>query len=285
MTQEELCTQLGAQFGEAVSALSETKGDRFVTVKGEKIAEIGAYLKTTTGLELDFCRDITAVDWPARQVIEIVYHLYSMTHRHGLVLKVEVNREAPAVATVEGVWKAATWLEREIYDLFGVNFVGHSDMRRLLLPDDWVGYPLRKDYQEAGGYHGIGNTRAEPLVQLAKATDEVRKALASEAAAVAAAAAAAAPPAAEPAVPVAAPAVAAPAAAPAAPVAPVAAPATASAAPVVPVAAPAVPPAPARVSPSLPPPIPAAVRPAVLAAPAPATAVNPPVPPSTERKP
>jgi NADH-quinone oxidoreductase subunit C len=195
MTQEELWTQLGAQFGDAVSAMPATKGDRFVTVKGEKIVEVCAYLKTTAGFEFDFCRDITAVDWPARKVIEVVYHLYSMTHRHGLVLKVEANREAPAVATVEGVWKAANWLEREIYDLFGVNFVGHSDMRRLLLPDDWVGYPLRKDYQEAGGYHGIGNTRAEPLVQLTKATDEVRKAIVAEAAAVAAAAAAAAPPA------------------------------------------------------------------------------------------
>ncbi len=204
MTQEELCTQLAAQFGDAVSTLSETKGDRFVTVKGERIVEVCTYLKTTAGCEFDFCRDITAVDWPVRKAIEVVYHLYSMTHRHGLILKVEANREAPAVATVEGVWKAANWLEREIYDLFGVNFTGHSDMRRLLLPDDWVGYPLRKDYQEAGGYHGISNTRSEPLVQLTKVTDEVRKAIAAEAAAVAAAAAAAVP---------AAPAVVAPAAA------------------------------------------------------------------------
>ncbi len=219
MTQEELCTQLGAQFGDAVSTLSETKGDRFITVKGEKIVEVCAYLKSTAGCEFDFCRDITAVDWPARKVIEVVYHLYSMNHRHGLVLKVEAQREAPAVATVEGVWKAATWLEREIYDLFGVNFVGHADLRRILLPDDWVGYPLRKDYQEAGGYHGIGNTRAEPLVQLSRATDEVRKAVAAEAVAAAAAAAAAAPPP-VPAAPVAvAPAVpaAAPATTPAAP--------------------------------------------------------------------
>jgi NADH-quinone oxidoreductase subunit C len=75
-------------------------------------------------------------------------------------VKVETDRDKPTIATVEGVWKAATWLEREIYDLFGVNFEGHSDLRRILLPDDWVGYPLRKDYQEAGGYHGIGNVAA-----------------------------------------------------------------------------------------------------------------------------
>ncbi len=191
MTQEEVCTQLQAQFGDAVSALSETKGDRFVVVKGEKIVEVCTFLKGTAGLEFDYCQDITAVDWPARKVIEVVFHLYSLVHRHALVLKVETNRESPSLATVEGVWKAATWLEREIYDLFGVNFVGHSDLRRILLPDDWVGSPLRKDYQEAGGFHGIDNVRQEPLVQLAKVTDEKRKAIA----AAAAAAAAAAPPA------------------------------------------------------------------------------------------
>jgi NADH-quinone oxidoreductase subunit C len=179
MTGEELCAQLKAQFGDAVGALSETKGDRFVVVKGEKIVDVCRFLKSTTGLEFDYCQDITAVDWPARKVIEVVFHLYSFVNRHGLVLKVETDREAPAIATVEGVWKAATWLEREIYDLFGVNFTGHSDLRRLLMPDDWVGHPLRKDYQEAGGYHGIGNERADPLVQLSKLTDEKRKAVAA----------------------------------------------------------------------------------------------------------
>jgi len=193
MIQDELSTQLKAQFGDVVSALSETKGDRFVVVKGEKIVDVCTFLKRTTGLEFDYCQDITAIDWPARKVIEVVYHLYSFVHRHGLVVKAETDREKPSIATVEGVWKAATWLEREIYDLFGVNFEGHSDLRRILLPDDWVGYPLRKDYQEAGGYHGIGNARPDPLVQLSKVTDEKRKAIAAEAAVVAAAAAAAAP--------------------------------------------------------------------------------------------
>jgi NADH-quinone oxidoreductase subunit C len=183
MTQEEICTQLKAQFGEAITALSETKGDRFVVVKGEKIVDVCRFLKTTTGLEFDYCLDITAVDWPARKIIEVVFHLYSFAHRHGLVLKVETDREAPSIATVESVWKAATWLEREIYDLFGVNFTGHSDLRRILLPDDWVGYPLRKDYREAGGYHGIGNERPDPLVQLSKVTDEKRKAIAAAVAA------------------------------------------------------------------------------------------------------
>ena len=195
MTQEEVCTQLKEMFGEAVGALSETKGDRFVVVKGEKIVEVCRFLKTTVGLEFDYCQDITAIDWPARKVIEVVYHVYSLVHRHGLVVKVETDRDKPTLATVEGVWKAATWLEREIYDLFGVNFEGHSDLRRILMPDDWVGHPLRKDYQEAGGYHGIGNTRPDPLVQLSKVTDEKRKAFVAAAVAAAAVAAPVAEPA------------------------------------------------------------------------------------------
>jgi NADH-quinone oxidoreductase subunit C len=202
MTQDEICAQLKAQFGEAVGPLAETKGDRFVVVKGDKLVEVCRYLKGTTGLDFDYCQDITAVDWPARKVIEVVFHLYSLSQRHGMVLKVETDREQPSIATVEGVWKAATWLEREIYDLFGVKFIGHSDLRRILLPDDWVGHPLRKDYQEAGGYHGIGNQRPDPLVQLGKVTDEKRKAVAAAFAAAAPAVPAAA--AAAPAVPAAA---------------------------------------------------------------------------------
>lgn len=181
MTPEDVCSQLKATFGEAVGGLSETRGDRFVTVKGDKIVDVCRFLRQTAGLEFDYCQDITAVDWPARKVIEVVFHLYSLVHKHALVLKVETDREAPSLATVEGVWKGANWLEREVYDLFGVTFVGHSDLRRILLPDDWVGHPLRKDYQEAGGFHGIENVRQEPLVQLAKLTDEKRKAIAAAA--------------------------------------------------------------------------------------------------------
>jgi NADH-quinone oxidoreductase subunit C len=263
MNQEDICTQLKAQFGDAVGALSETKGDRFVVVKGDKIVDVCRFLKTTTGLELDYCQDITAVDWPARKVIEVVFHLYSLVHRHGVVLKVETDRDKPELPTVESVWKAATWLEREIYDLFGVNFTGHSDMRRILLPDDWVGYPLRKDYQEAGGYHGVENVRPDPLVQLSKVTDEKRKAIA-------AAVAAAAPP---PAAPAPVPAATAPAAAP--PVAPAAA--AAPAAPTAPAAA-AAPAAPAAPAPAAP----APAVPAAAAAPAaPVPAAAPPAAPAT----
>ncbi len=110
-----------------------------------------------------------------------MYHLFSLQHRHQIVLKVEVDRAQPSVPSVQGVWKAANWLEREVYDMLGVDFVGHPDMRRILLPDDWVGHPLRKDYQEAGGYHGVTNTRPDPLVKLGQKVEEERKAIAAAA--------------------------------------------------------------------------------------------------------
>jgi len=173
MTTNEIHERLRAQFGDAVGPLSEPKVDPFATVQAARIVEVCRWLKDTPGVEIDFCEDLTAVDWPKRNAIEIVYHLFSYKHRHGIVLKVEADRAKPVVPTLEGVWKAANWMEREVYDLFGVTFSGHPDLRRVMLPDDWVGHPLRKDYQEAGGFHGIPNLRENPLVELRR-LDEVR---------------------------------------------------------------------------------------------------------------
>jgi len=175
MTTSEIHQRLQAQFGEAVGPLSEPKIDPFAVVKADRIVEVCRFLKETPGIELNFCEDLTAIDWPKRDAIEVVYHLFSYKYRHGIVLKVETSRADPRVPSVEGVWKAANWMEREVYDLFGVTFSGHPDLRRVMLPDDWVGHPLRKDYQEAGGYHGIPNLRENPLVELRR-LDEARMA-------------------------------------------------------------------------------------------------------------
>lgn len=166
MTTNEIHERLQARFGEAVGALSEPKIDPFAVVAADRIVEICAWLKSEPGLEMDFLEDLTGVDQARREVMEVVYHLFSYKHRHALVLKVELPRARPVVSTVEGVWKAAHWLEREVYDLLGVTFTGHPDLRRVMLPDDWVGHPLRKDYQESGGFHGITNLRENPLVEL-----------------------------------------------------------------------------------------------------------------------
>jgi NADH-quinone oxidoreductase subunit C len=175
MTTVEIHERLKARFGDDVGPLSEPKIDQHCVVKGERIVEICRFLKAEPALAFDFLEDLTAVDWPKKNVIEVVYHLVSMTHRHVLKLKVEADRAAPSVATVECVWKTANWFEREVYDLFGVEFPGHPDLRRIMLPDDWVGHPLRKDYQEVGGWHGISNVRENPLVEL-KRLDDLAKA-------------------------------------------------------------------------------------------------------------
>ena len=174
MKVNEIHERLMAEFGEAVGPLSEPKVDPFAVVKVDRIADVARFTKHTPGLELDHCNDITCLDWPKRNVIEVVYHLFSYRHRHGIVLKVEADRANPVVPSVEGVWKAANWLERECYDMFGVTFTGHPDLRRILLPDDWQGWPLRKDYQESGGWHGISNVRENPLVELRRLDEKQR---------------------------------------------------------------------------------------------------------------
>jgi NADH-quinone oxidoreductase subunit C len=174
MTTVEIHERLKARFGDDVGALSEPKIDQHCVVKAERLVEVCRFLKTESGLDFDFLEDLTAVDWPKRNVIEVVYHLVSYKHRHVFKLKVETDRAAPVVPTAVVVWKTANWFEREVYDLFGVTFTGHPDLRRLMLPDDWIGHPLRKDYQEAGGWHGISNVRENPLVELKRLDDAAR---------------------------------------------------------------------------------------------------------------
>jgi NADH-quinone oxidoreductase subunit C len=92
----------------------------------------------------DLLKNLTAVDYPDH--LTVVYHLYSIEKRHKVALKVEIGRENPSLDTVTGVWAAADWQEREVFDLFGIRFNGHPDLRRIMLPQDWAGHPLRKDY-------------------------------------------------------------------------------------------------------------------------------------------
>ncbi|MBI3186057.1 MAG: NADH-quinone oxidoreductase subunit C [Myxococcales bacterium] len=163
LSPEQIHQKLTQQFGEAIGPLCAPQKDPFCTFAPSRLLEICRTLKTDPELAFDFLQDLTATDHPKENQIRIVYHFYSYTHRHMLVAKCELDRASPEVDSVEVVWKAANWLEREVFDLFGVSFTGHGDLRRILLPDDWVGHPLRKDYQEAGGYQGISNVRDNTL--------------------------------------------------------------------------------------------------------------------------
>jgi len=118
-----------------------------VYVAGEQLEPVARALRDVPELGFALLIELTAVDyWPREPRYELVYLLVSIAHRHRLRMKVQLPNDAARVATVSGVWPAANWLEREVWDLFGIAFDGHPDPRRLLMPEDWDGYPLRKDY-------------------------------------------------------------------------------------------------------------------------------------------
>ena len=185
LTPEQIHAQLTARFGEAVGPLAPPAKEPFCTVKAEALLDVCRFLKAEPTLLFDFLEDTTATDHPKENLIRVVHHLYSYRHRHGLVIKIECDRAKPTLPSLDPIWKAANWMEREVYDLFGVTFEGHPDLRRIMMPDDWVGYPLRKDYQEAGGYHDISNVRDSALLEYRRMDEAVREAAEKAAAALA----------------------------------------------------------------------------------------------------
>ena len=167
MTPEAVFKQLQEKFGEEAAfdfhADPAKDKDPWFQVDPWQIEPICEYLRDTKGLEFDWLECLTGVDYPDDKKIVVVYHLYSYVRKHRVVLKAYLDREDPAMPTLVNVWSAANWQERECFDLLGVLFEGHPDLRRLLLPDDWEGYPLRKDYEEADEYHGIPTIRPNPV--------------------------------------------------------------------------------------------------------------------------
>lgn len=138
---------LQAKFPDAVQSVEEFRGEITVVVDGEKIVEICQYCRDTEGLAYNFLSDVTGIDYlPQEPRFGIAYHLYSMIHNRSLRLKVLLPGDKPVVPSVVGVYPTANWMEREIFDLLGVTFTDHPDLRRILMPDGWDGHPLRKDY-------------------------------------------------------------------------------------------------------------------------------------------
>jgi NADH-quinone oxidoreductase subunit C len=125
-------------------------GDWTVVVAASRLLEAAERLRDMPGGLFDFCSDITATDWPPRaQRFDVIYCLYSTRFRHRVRLKVRAA-DGEAVPSVVPIWPAAGWLEREVFDLFGIRFSGHPDLRRILMPDEWQGHPQRKDYPLEG---------------------------------------------------------------------------------------------------------------------------------------
>ncbi len=134
----------------------DTMTPRGVKIHPADVKVVCSALREHATLYFDMLSCLTAIDnGPEAGTIEVVYNLYSIPFDHYLSLKVALPRDNPEIDSVEGIWKTANWHEREAYDLLGVVFSGHPDLRRILLPADWQGHPLRKDYQEQAYYRGV----------------------------------------------------------------------------------------------------------------------------------
>lgn len=150
-----IVSRLGA---ETVIETNDKVLQPFISVQVEKLAEIGQILHE---YDFDHLACITGIDNGASAgTMEVVYHFYSILKNLTLVVKVKVARNQvdaplPSVPTLSHIWQSADWHEREVYDLIGIHFEGHQDLRRILLPADWQGFPLRKDYEEQTTYHGV----------------------------------------------------------------------------------------------------------------------------------
>jgi NADH-quinone oxidoreductase subunit C len=178
---DKLQSHFGSDVILGLTPAAEGVRDPFVTVAVPRLDKVCFFCKQEPDLRFDFLQSLTALH--AGSELVLVYHLFSYQHRHTLVLKCAVPLEAPEgcgpgeeVAAVDvpscvAVWPAADWYEREAYDLFGVRFSGHPDLRRLLLPEDWPGHPMRKDWKEPPSYNGMPTTRVSPLDLLGTAEE------------------------------------------------------------------------------------------------------------------
>ena len=158
MNATEIARRLTDQFGSAITAsFPEDKHPRVHTT-AEHWRDMAVYLRDEPDLTFDWLSCISAVDYVTDDQLCAVYDLYATKHKLDFAVKVYVDRANAKIPSVMDIWSAADWHEREAYDLMGIHFDGHSDLRRILLPEDWVGHPLRKDYQFPREYHGIPGT-------------------------------------------------------------------------------------------------------------------------------
>jgi NADH-quinone oxidoreductase subunit C len=142
-----LAKALQEKFPQGVTAVEEFRGEVTVIVERKALLEVAAYLRDTDGYEFNLLSDLCGIDYlPQTPRFAISYIIYSLPHNQTLRLKVSVPETEPSVPSLTGIYPSANWPEREVYDMFGISFDNHPDLRRILMPFDWTGYPLRKDY-------------------------------------------------------------------------------------------------------------------------------------------
>jgi NADH-quinone oxidoreductase subunit C len=148
---QNVCKKIAEKFPESID---KEQNKDWIQLKPENWLEIAKWLKSNESLYFDSLQCNTGMDL-GEGILESRYNLHSMKHLHKIEIRIKVSVEKPDIPSVEEVWRVADWFERETYDMFGINFIGHRDLRRILLPEDWEGWPLRKDYEEQETYHGI----------------------------------------------------------------------------------------------------------------------------------
>jgi NADH-quinone oxidoreductase subunit C len=144
---EKAVAKLQRELGDNVLSTEEFRGQTSVTLDPGAIVNACQMLRDDPDLDFDFLAALTAVDyWPSEPRFKIVYHLYSLANKEFIGLRAQLSNESPEIPTIESVYPNANWHEREVFDMFGVTFKDHSDQRRIIMPYDWEGHPLRKDY-------------------------------------------------------------------------------------------------------------------------------------------
>ncbi len=155
MIPQEIADSLKTKFSDAILEVKlDGVIDPFARVAPGKIKDVAMFMRDQENMAFDYLMCLSGVDYTNGK-IGVVYHAASIKWNHKFTLKVDVTVENPHVQSVESVWKTANWHEREAFDLIGIVFDGHPDLRRILLPDDWEGYPLRKDYKVPEYYNGM----------------------------------------------------------------------------------------------------------------------------------
>jgi NADH-quinone oxidoreductase subunit C len=147
ITGDALIDKLKQQFGDAITEAVATLGQQIIRVNKQSLVEVCRFLHDDPEAAFDMCADLTAVHWPERkgQEFDLVINLYSVPHNTRLRVKAGIA-DGDSCPSLTAIWDGANWMEREAYDMFGIKFEGHPDLRRILLPEDWPGFPLRKEY-------------------------------------------------------------------------------------------------------------------------------------------
>jgi NADH-quinone oxidoreductase subunit C len=146
MDNQTLLAQIQAAFPSTITEIDERHGDLKLRIPRESLLAVAQWLRDHAELQYTFLESVTGVDYLGREPrFEVVYHLFSFRHFHRLCLKVGAPEADPVVPSLTGLFPTANWQEREAYDLLGIEFSGHPALQRILMPDDWIGHPLRKD--------------------------------------------------------------------------------------------------------------------------------------------